>query len=178
MIRTRGKGSDAGLSLVETLVAMLLMSIIGITMFTLFKMYSDNADWSFTRFMLQRNYDIVANQIGRMVQQSRYVLDTGETAADFVQSPKTTGAIHLISFAGTDTLAYYFASDGYLYEKLGAGTLQMFKVGNTPISVGSTSRFILTPDRKLCTVNLMTKAAYSMRSDSLLVNGGLYLCRN
>lgn len=171
------KNRAGGFTLVETIVAAMVAAIVGVVTVSLITLFSSNMKWSITRIKLQRNYDIVTEQIGMNTRQAERVLLGTETATSFGNTSDSSLSVKLIAPAGTETV-YTIGNDNFLYEKIGAGSLHRFKTGSSEVATGSGSKFYVTPDRKMLTFNLKLKDGYLDRRDSLMVQRGVFLCRN
>ena len=172
----------AGFSLVETLVAIVMMSIIAVTMWTVMKMYYDNIDLCYVNLRLQRTSDIAVNQIGSIAQQCSYTLGTSETPYNFNNTvADTCDTIHCVLPDGTDKAGYYIGN-GFLWERTGAGAWKPFIVPpkDTVKVAGTGNKFYVTPDRKMLSIKFRMWMRSSNKSDtlSLMPSGVQFLCRN
>jgi hypothetical protein len=178
-VRAAGSGA-AGFTLVETLVTVILGSIIAGVLWSSMKMYYDNIDLCFINIRLQRTFDAVLNQIGSITQQAAFVLATEDSATTFDNTrPDTCDSIHLIMPSGADTAGYRIKG-GYLWEKTGAGAWDKFICApkETVKLAGTDSHFYLTPDRKIVSIRIKMWMSSKDKTDTIRLSGAQYLCRN
>jgi prepilin-type N-terminal cleavage/methylation domain-containing protein len=177
----RNGSGAAGFTLVETLVTMVLASIIAVVLWGTMKMYYDNIDLCFINIRLQRTFDAVVTQIGTITQQASLVLATGDSASSYDNTVSDTcDSIHIIMPSGTDTARYCF-NGGYLWEKVGAAAWDKFICApreTVTVATSAVNKFYLTPDRKTLTITLKMWMKSKNKTDTLRISGVQYLCRN
>jgi hypothetical protein len=166
---------NKGITLVEVLVASILSVVVGYIIFTILGMFSNESGQSISSFMMNQQYDNVAQQIARDARRASFVFTDGETALLHGAGSDTVTSIIMCDAAGL-ALAQYKIVDGILVEGVHADAYEAG--GNAVRVVPGSSYFVLGPQRKnvalhlsLCKTDRKTHRSISARKD-------VFICRN
>ena len=165
-----------GFTLVEAIVAGVIVAIIGGIMVTYLNLFYGQVNQGTLRAKMQMDYDIASQQIGSIVRASKLVLGPGETMSQSFPVLDTVTEIHLWTASGKDT-ADYRISGNVLQEYVGGAWID-FKAGSRKVTVTPGSGFTIAGGRRSVVLNVNIQESYMGKIDSLLIKGDNYLCRN
>ncbi len=169
---------EAGLTLVESLVGIMLMGIVVTAIYSTL-----NFQTASTRDITELNKlhitsEIVYNKLYLDTRHTSLVLQGGEafSSTPLSLTEVTTDSIFLYNSSGTQTQAYRIL--GTLLQEFVNASWSPIMIAQDTIRVTSSSSFSLSEDRKYLSPNL---TFYQLsRGDTLLVpsRGGIIQCRN
>lgn len=167
--------NDKGMSLVEVIVASVLSVVIGFVIFTVLGMFGNESGQSISSFMMNQQYDNVAQQIARDARRASFVLGEGESPSLHGAGHDTVTSIIMCDAAGS-VLAQYKIVNGVLIE--GAANEAYQAGGGAVRVVAADSYFVIAPQRKnvglhlsLCRIDRNTQRCIAARKD-------VFICRN
>lgn len=167
--------NNKGLSLVEVIVASVLSVAIGVIIFSVLGVFSNESGQSISSFMMNQQYDNVAQQIARDARRASFVFTDGETPVLHGVGYDTVTSIIMCDASGGAFAQYKIVND-ILVE--GAGNTAYQAGGGSVRVVPATSYFVIAPQRKnvglhlsLCRNDRKTLRSISARKD-------VFICRN
>ena len=164
-----------GLTLVESIVTSILAVIIGFIIYTVAIVYMNESGTSISRFMMQQQYDNVASQIARDVHRASFVLAEGETPAAHGAGNDTVASVRLFDRSDHE-FARYSIVNSMLYE--GVQPRQYCAGGGTVQVVGSSSFFVVGPQRKTLRLAMSICRTERNKQYTLSLRKAVFLCRN
>lgn len=166
--------NEKGLTLIEVMVTLVIATIFGFIVFSVFLIYNNTSRISISFFLLQQEYENITHQIAQDVRKASFVLAIPETPRLRGGGYDTVNSIMLWEAASPFT--QYTIKSGNLLE----GTKQTtYKAGGGPVTLCSDkSYFILDPQRKKVKIYLSLNRIYLGKTYSLSPRGELIVCRN
>jgi hypothetical protein len=174
--------NNAGVTLVEALVATIIAAVVGAVMLTIIYLNGRQVSASMRTMKLCMGYDIAVSQIGKTCRAARFITRPGDTGwPPNANGAATTTTIYMRGSTG-DTIGGYTISGTSLKEWDTAAKefigLKISPTDSIRVTSVPPSNFILSQSRKNVTVNLQVVALYSGVPDTFRSVREMFLCRN
>lgn len=166
---------NKGVSLVELIVASVISVVIGYIIFTVLGMFGNESGQSISSFMMNQQYDNVAQQIARNARRATFIFTEGETTLIHGTNYDTVASVIMCDATGL-ALAQYKIVGGILVE--GAGNTAYQAGGNAVRVVSGSSYFVLGPQRKNVALHLSLCKNDRNVLRSIAARKDVFLCRN
>lgn len=147
------KGLNRGFTLVEVIVAALIMTVLASVGFVLFNMYNREFQDATACSQLHMQSETVSQEVARNVRVGSVVLGAGENwNPDSTYLPSTSKSIRILDETGLQTSG--FRISGTRLQEYRDGKWQDVLCGSNPVQVDGESCFRLSKDRKMATVKV------------------------
>jgi type II secretory pathway pseudopilin PulG len=173
---------NRGFTLIETVVAGVLMMVLAFGLFTLFNMYTRDAKELTADFRMERNYDALMDDLGRNVRSANLVLTPAEHKnPDFsveYTSNIQTPVIILRDSDGNPKRAYSVEKD-YVEVSDNGIDWRPFSAGSDTMWISKTAlrSFFLSPNRLNVQIEITLIETIGEDNVDLHVDRGTFQCR-
>jgi len=180
---------NRGFSLVEALVAGIASLIIATVIYTIYIMHDRELSEGTARSLLQRQYEVLAGEIGDTARHAFVILASSDPAwtADYLPgwAVKQAQTIKLIAPLTHATLTGFRISELNVIEQYNPASdlwTPFYAGGNAPVRVANlpnfTNSFILSNNRNMVTINLVLTTTYKNKNYYHFARGDAFTCRN
>lgn len=168
---------NQGVTLVEVIVAALIMAVLASVGFVMFNMYNREFQNATACAQLHIQSETVSQEVARRIRGGSVVLGAGESwNPDSAYSSRTSSSIRILDEAGVQTGGFRVA--GSKLQEYRGGKWQDFMCGSNPVLVDAVSSFRLSEDRRQATVDVNVTAVSRGEKLTFLGKGDTYRCRN
>ncbi|MDR0305832.1 MAG: prepilin-type N-terminal cleavage/methylation domain-containing protein [Chitinispirillales bacterium] len=177
-------GKSAGFTLIETVVAGILIAVLAMGLYALFTMYIKNSRELTADFKIQRNYDGLMDDFGRRVRAASRVFTLTEFKnSDFALIDKTdvtTLTVALVDFDNNLMIAYNITNN-YIEISDNGIDWRPFIIANDTVKISSVSahmrRFTLNSNRTAVSLDIPLMTVMAGDTVNLHIKEGVFLCR-
>lgn len=169
--------------MVEMVVAAAIMVVVGAVMITILSLSSSQVKSSIRSMKMCMGYDIAVSDIGQSVRSAQFALNSTDPYPPTASAACTVSTMFMRSPTGA-VIAGYNITNTYRLQEYDVATSAWkdFKINpaDSTITLTSspTSNFIISPSRKVVTLNLNVYVNYGGAKDTLKSGKESFLCRN
>ena len=174
---------QAGMTLVEVIVAIILASIIAGVIMVLLSINNDQIRYVALNAKLQANYETALLQIAKLARTANSVQPWSETwpPAAAAVAVASTQSIRMFDTGGVTIGGFQTSSNTVLQEyDTAQKKFKTFMAGpdSVRITAAPVSDFAISNTRKQLTVNISVYTVYSTKRDTVPSKQETFLCRN
>jgi prepilin-type N-terminal cleavage/methylation domain-containing protein len=181
--RTAPMKKQAGMTLVEVVVALIITSIVAGVGIVILLMHNDQLQYSALNTKLQAHYETALLQIAKVARTANSVQPWSETwpPAAAAVTVASTQSIRMFDTGGVTIGGFQTSSNALLQEyDTAQKKFKTFKVGadSVHITAAPKSDFAISNTRRQLTVNISVYTAYAAKRDTVPSKQETFLCRN